>query len=79
MNPLLPPTPTLLPNIVAPITINASNYRIWKFTDEAITLWQIATPARTQVFQVAILVVIVIVFVFLAIRWIQSLTNEGDM
>lgn len=80
MNPvLIPPTPTALPQIVAPITINASNYRIWKFTDEALTLWQMATPARTQVFQIAILVVILIVFVFLATRLIQSLGHEGNI
>lgn len=79
MNPLIPSTPTALPQLVAPITINAANYRIWKFTDEALTLWQMATPTRTQVFQIAILVVILIVFVFLATKWIQSLGHEGDI
>jgi hypothetical protein len=80
MNPnLIPPTPTLLPNVIAPVSIQASSYRIWKFTDEALTLWQMATPARTQVFQIAILVVILIIFVFLATKWVQSLGHEGDI
>ena len=80
MNPnLIPPTPTLMPMATAQVAIQASSYRIWKFTDEAIMLWQWATPARTQVLQVGIIVAILIAFTFLAIKWIQSLTSEGDL
>jgi hypothetical protein len=80
MNPnLIPPTPTLMPMATAQVAIQSSSYRIWKFTDDAIMLWQWATPARTQVIQVAILMLILIAFAFLAIKWIQSLTNEGNL
>ena len=80
MNPnLIPPTPTALPQATAQVAIQASNYRIWRYTDEALTLWQMATPARTQVLQVAILMLIIIAFVFLAIKWLKSLTNEGAL
>ena len=80
MNPnLVPPTPTIIPMATAQVAIQASSYRIWKYTDEALMLWQMATPARTQVLQVAILILIIIAFVFLAIKWIQGLTNEGSL
>ncbi len=76
---MFPPTPTAMVNHVAPVVISAAKYRIWNFTDEAIMLWQWATPARTQVLQVAVLIAILAAFVFIVIRWIQSLTNEGDL
>lgn len=71
---VVPPTPTWLP---APgpalVDINENAYRIWRYTDEAIMIWQEVGPSRTQVFQIAILVVIVIAAVYLVYRWISTL------
>lgn len=81
MNPnLVPPTPTMLPPApVAPITYSVNAWRIWAFADDAVMVWQQITPARTQVIQVGIIVVIVIAFAFLGIKWLQSITNKGDL
>ncbi len=80
MNPLFPPTPTALPPAsAAPIAIQSSAWRVWAFADDALMVWQQIGPSRTQVIQVAILVVIVIAFLALAIKWAQSLTNQGDL
>lgn len=76
MNPLVPPTPTMLPPAPpAPILINAANWRIWKFTDESIMVWQQMTPARTQVLQIAILLVVICIGVAAFIWSIQGLSE----
>jgi hypothetical protein len=80
VNPLFPATPTALP--IAPtaqVAIQSSDWRVWAFADDAIMVWHQITPARTQVIQVGIIVVIVIAFAFLGIRWLQSITNKGDL
>lgn len=76
MNPLVPPTPTPMPPAPpAPIVIDVAQWRIWNFVDEAVMVWQQITPARTQVFQVAIIVAIVIIAVAGLIYWIQGLSE----
>lgn len=75
---IVPPTPTMLPAAPpAPITINPQAWRMWRFTDEAIMIWQQITPARTQVLQIAIIIVIILIAVVMFIVWIQSLSS-GD-
>lgn len=80
---LFPATPTALPPPPplpgGGITINPNAWRMWTFVDEAIMVWQQITPARTQVLQVAIIMGIIIMFIFLAIRWVQGLTDEGNL
>lgn len=80
-NPLLPSTPTPLPPpmMTAAVQIQASEYRVWAFADDAIMVWQQIGPSRTQVLQVGIIVVIVIAFAMLGIKWMQSITNKGDL
>lgn len=75
MNPLVPPTPTPLPPVLPPLPVDIaeSNYRIWKFTDEAVMIWQQVGPARTQVFQVALLLVIVVAAAYMIYRWVAAL------
>jgi hypothetical protein len=77
MDPLLvPPTPTPMPPAPpAPIVIDVSQWRIWNFVDEAVMVWQQITPARTQVFQVAILVAIIIIAVVAFISLFQGLSE----
>jgi len=80
MNPLVPPTPTWLPAAPpAPIIIHASQWRIWKFTDKMIMIWQQIGPARTQVLQIAILLAIILIALGGFIVWIKSLTDSGNM
>lgn len=75
-----PPTPTWLPPApTAPVQIAAKSWRIWAFADDTIMVWQQITPARTQVIQVAIILVIIIAFAMIGIKWLQSLTNKGDL
>jgi hypothetical protein len=76
---MFPPTPTPMPVATAAVMIQASSYRIWGFTDDAIMLWQWAGPAKTQVLQVALIVFIVAVFAFVSMRWIQSTTDDGNL
>jgi hypothetical protein len=52
-----------------------ANWRLWNFVDEAVMVWQQITPARTQVIQIAILVVIILGAALMFIVWIQSLTS----
>lgn len=80
-NMLFPYTPTPLPPIsaTAPVVIKASQWRVWAFADDAIMVWQQIGPSRTQVIQVAIIVVIIIAFAMLGIKWLQSITNKGDL
>lgn len=76
MNPLLPPTPTLLPPAgAAPIIINMAKWRLWNFTDETIMVWQQMTPARTQVLQIAALLAVIIIGAGAFIYWIQGLAE----
>ena len=80
MNPLIPATPTFMPTApIAPVAIQYSAWRIWAFADDAVMVWQQITPARPQVIQIAIIVIIVIAFVALATKWAQSFTNQGDL
>jgi hypothetical protein len=76
---MFPPTPTPLPPApAAPVVVSAANWKIWKFADDAIMVWQQIGPSRTQVFQVAVILVIVIAFIWLVMKWVQGLTKEGD-
>jgi hypothetical protein len=73
---MYPATPTPLPPAeLAPISLNANMWRIWNFADDAIMVWQQMGSSRTQVFQVALLLVLLIGFVYLVITWLQSLTE----
>jgi len=79
-NPLFPATPTPLPAPpTAQVAIQAAQWRVWAFADDAIMVWTEIGPSRTQVIQVAIIVVIVIAFAMLGIKWLQSITNKGDL
>lgn len=71
---IIPATPTALPPApIAPVTINENAYRIWRYTDEALMVWQQIGPTRTQVFQVAIILVIVLGAVYMIYRWVSAL------
>lgn len=73
---IIPATPTALPPApIAPVTINENAYRIWRYTDEALMVWQQIGPSRTQVFQVAIILVIVIAAVYMIYRWVSALVE----
>ena len=73
-----PATPTpLAPVTSLPVTINAGQWRIWAFADEAILMWNRANDAHLgTVLQIAILLVMVIFFVPYLTRLAQSLVNE---
>lgn len=76
---MFPPTPTALPAApLAPIVLNPTNWRIWAFSDDFIMVWQQAGSSRTQAIQVAIILIILIAFTFLAMKWIQGLTKTGE-
>lgn len=76
---MYPPTPTPLPPPpIAPVVVNANAWRIWNFADDAVTMWNsYLGHSRAQVLQIAIIVVLVILFVFLLINWLQTITDEG--
>lgn len=79
--PWFKPTPTPLPAPpIAPVLINARAWRIWSYTDEALMIWHQMGPTKTQVIQIAVLLVIFIAFATLGIRWIKTITNQiGDI
>jgi hypothetical protein len=69
------PTPTPLPPGAPMVTLNAGNYRIWQFTDEAIQVWNFDRNLGLMI-QVGILVLIVIVFVAMMIHLLQNTMSE---
>lgn len=69
------PTPTAMPPGAPMVTLNAGDYRIWQFTDEAIQVWNYE-PNLGLMFQVGILIVIVVVFVVIIIGLVQSMTEQ---
>jgi hypothetical protein len=77
MNPL--PTPTAYPTVEAidmPITaVNASDWSIWEFTDEAISIWNYE-PTLGQVIQTAIIIILVISFMMILIKNLQQLQEN---
>lgn len=73
------PTPTLLPNPgIPPVNINSSNFRIWNFTDESIMIWQQMGSSAQNVFQIALILVIIIVAIGVVMFWIKQIPNESD-
>lgn len=73
----MPPTPTALPPGSPMITLNASDWRIWNYTDEAIQAWNFH-PNLGTVIQIAIIIIIIVAFVGLMIRLVQGYMNTGD-
>lgn len=71
------PTPTPFPDVVATpaININAGDWRIWNYTDEAVQIWNRMGDGAT-VIQIAVIIVIVISFVAYLAMAIQSLKDE---
>lgn len=70
------PTPTPLPAPpVAPISIDPGQFRIWNSADEAITIWN-GSGNAAPVIQIAIILLIIIVAVFLIMGYIKSISSE---
>ena len=69
------PTPTPMPQGVPMINLNAGDYRIWQFTDEAIQIWNYDHNLGLMI-QIGIIVIIVVVFVALMIRLLQNTMSE---
>lgn len=71
---MFPPTPTPLPPApIAPVALDPIDWRIWNFTDEVIMVWQGFGAGRQQVLQIAILLAIIIGFVYLLIKWLGDI------
>lgn len=62
MNPIPTPTPYAYETIERITTVNASDWNIWAFADDAINVWNY-NPVVGQVFQTMIVVILVIAFV----------------
>jgi hypothetical protein len=78
-----PPTPTPIPlpdPAQAPIQIDniIQSYRIWQFADDAVGVWNRIGAAGTQVIQIAVIIVIVVLSMFLIMRFVRSLSNESE-
>ena len=71
---MLTPTP-LPPPPIAPISIDPSQFRIWNAADDAIMIWNQSGNAA-PVIQIAIILLIVIVAVFLIMGYIKSISSE---
>lgn len=78
---MFPPTPTFIPiPAVMPVTVDSSQWRIWKFTDEAIMLWNQSNRWQLAVvFQIGVIAAIIIGFVFFAMRISKAMTDSGDL
>ncbi len=73
------PTPTLLPSAgIPPVNIDSSNFRIWNFTDESIMIWQQMGSSAQNVFQIALILVVLLVAVGVVIFWVKQIPNESD-
>lgn len=75
-----PPTPTPLgpaPTMEVTLAVSAQNYRLWAYTDSVIMVWNESNRFYfATMVQIAILVAIIIIFVYAAIQWIESLTEN---
>lgn len=78
---MFPATPTPLPPAGTPqVIIEASNWRIWRFADEAIMVWQQGKIYHADlVVQLGIILIIIIAFVYLTRKWLQGISNEGEL
>jgi hypothetical protein len=72
------PTPTAPPPPPPPgITIPGS-YNIWYFADDAVGWWNQLGSDKTQVLQIAVIVVIVFVSMLLITSYVRSFSNESE-
>ena len=69
------PTPTPFPDVAPAINLDAGDYRIWQFADDAIQVWNFE-PNFGLMVQVAIVAILVVGFVTLLIRLIQEIMSE---
>jgi len=78
---MYPATPTPLAAApVAPVVLNAAQWRIWQFTDEAIMLWNQSNRWHVgHVFQIAAILIIVIFFAWYVVSQTRNLTQENDL
>lgn len=79
MNPLVPPTPTLLPApVVTTVPINVAAWRLWAFADDTVGIWNMINPSHTQTVQILIIVGIIVSAIFIFMSLIKGLADTGD-
>jgi len=75
MNPVPTPTPYAYETIERITALEASDYSIWNFADDAVNVWNY-NPVVGQVFQTVIIVILVIAFVILFTKLLQMIMSE---
>lgn len=74
---MFPATPTPFPDVIAPqIVIDAGDWGLWNYTDEAIQAWN-KTPGGGAVIQYAVLLIIIISFVALLIKLVNDYREQS--
>jgi len=78
---MYPPTPTPLAAAPAsPLVFDAGLWRIWAFADDAIMIWQqMQRHNMGTVIQIAVILVIIIFFVWYVVNQTRNLTQENDL
>jgi hypothetical protein len=74
MNPLPTPTPYAFVVTERITAIDASDWSIWQFTDEAINIWNYS-PVVAPVIQTAVIVILIIAFIMLLMREFNNIQN----
>lgn len=75
MNPIPTPTPYAYETIERITTLDAGDYSIWNFADDAINVWNY-NPTVGLVFQTVVVLVLIIAFVIILTKLIQMIMSE---
>lgn len=73
---MYPNTPTPIPYATPIADITLPGWRVWTFADDALTVWQMLPSGAHLVAQIAVLLVLFIVFVVAIRNWMQGIGDE---
>ena len=76
MNPIPTPTPYAFETVTHITALDAGDWSIWNFADDAINIWNY-NQVVGQVFHTAIILILVMAFVIILIRQLQQIQTEG--
>jgi len=75
MNPVPTPTPYAFETVERITTLNAGDWSIWNYADDAINIWNYE-PNLGLVIQTAVIVILVVAFMMILIRELQKIQDE---
>lgn len=75
---MYPPTPTIIPDGIAPVFVNSEKFGIWEFAPLAVNMWNSwLGPTGTIVGQIAFILLIIVSFCALVYHWLNGISVDA--